>query len=183
MRLRRRHGSSLRASQGTGSAGAATAAAAKKVACKNSLLAPSTARATQKRVAAAILCLVNAERRKLGRKKLRNAPRLALAATAHSSDMLKRKFFEHDRVPGGPKLKARLTKARYQGTTYSENIGYGQGYNATLMVRAWMNSPPHRANILHPRLRFAGVGIAVGIPFTPSTPGSTYTLDFGRTLR
>jgi uncharacterized protein YkwD len=168
----------LRASRSGLIAGAAAAAT-----CKDRFLVPTSVPATHKRVAAAVLCLVNAERRKLGRKKLRNAPRLGLAATAHSSDMLKRKYFEHERVPGGPKLKARLTKARYKGTTYAENIGYGSNYNATLMVRAWMNSPPHRANILHPRLRFGGVGISVGIPQTPTRPGSTYTMDFGRTLK
>ena len=46
-----------------------------------------------------------------------------------------------------------------------------------------MNSPPHKANILSPRSKFAGVGIAVGIPVTPGNPGSTYTLNFGSSLK
>jgi len=41
----------------------------------------------------------------------------------------------------------------------AENIGAG-AVSASSMVRAWMASPGHRANILNSRLRYIGVGAA-----------------------
>ncbi|MEA2219794.1 MAG: hypothetical protein QOJ35_2420 [Solirubrobacteraceae bacterium] len=150
--------------------------------CANTLVVPTTAAASRRQVAAAILCLVNAERTKLKRKKLRRSARLEAAALGHSKDMIKRKFFEHA-GPGGPSFQARLTRIRYRGRTAAENIGYGSTFNAKLIVDAWLHSPPHKANILAPQLRFAGVGVGVMIPLTPQSPGSTYTMDFGATLQ
>jgi uncharacterized protein YkwD len=43
-----------------------------------------------------------------------------------------------------------------------------------------MASPGHRANILAPRYREVGIGIAVGAPVRGSGAGATYTTDFGR---
>lgn len=156
-------------------------AAASASSCKDRLVSPTTA--TRARVAAAVLCLVNVERAKRGLKQIVRSPRLQQAATAHAGDMIRRRYFEHERVPGGPKLLSRLRKAGYRGSTYAENLGYGSDYNATLMVSAWMHSPGPRANILHPRLRFAGVGMTTAVPVPPQRPGSTYTMDFGATLR
>jgi len=161
----------------------ADTAAAKRAAkaCKDTTLKPIAG--NHKRVGAAVLCLVNAARRAQGRKKLARSPRLERASAAHASDMVKRRYFEHERVPGGPTVKARLRKVGYRGGTFAENIVYGSNYSAADAVRAWINSPPHRANILHLRLKFAGVGVNVGIPATPARPGATYTMNFGRTLR
>ena len=148
--------------------------------CADRFVIPTTA--TIPKTAAAVLCLVNAERRKIGRKPLLRSSRLTLAAVGQSRDMLRRQYFDHE-GPGGPSLALRLRKVGYRGVTQAENIGYGSDYSAAGMVRAWMLSPGHRANILHPRLRFAGVGLVVGIPDQPPLPGSTYTMDFGATLR
>ncbi len=47
--------------------------------------------------------------------------------------------------------------------TVGENILYGPvDFTAADMESAWMNSPPHRANILDPSFTAAGVGLAVG---------------------
>lgn len=155
--------------------GARSAAAA--ATCKDRFLTPTAA--NRVRVAAATLCLVNVERRK----RLLRSGRLALAASGHSVDMVRRRYFQHDRVPGGPRPALRLRNAGYRGRTFAENIGYGSTNTSTLPVKAWMNSAGHRANILHPRLRFGGVGIAIGIPVIPRNPGAAYTMDFGGTFR
>jgi uncharacterized protein YkwD len=155
-------------------------ARAARSACANTFMRPTTSAVSRLKVATAILCLVNVERAKKGLHKLQRAKVLALAATAHSKDMLKRHFFEHA-GPGGPSLQARLKRVSYRGTTAAENIAYGSNFNAKLVVQAWMNSPPHKANILAPRLVFLGVGIAVGLPVSPGKPGSTYTQDLGST--
>jgi uncharacterized protein YkwD len=160
----------------------AAAGPAAQTGCKNAFLRPATTAASRLKVATAILCLVNAERRKQGLKALKPSRVLAAAATGHSKDMLKRRFFEHA-GPRGPSFPARLKRIRYRGSSAAENIAYGSNFNAKLVVRAWMNSPPHKANILGPKLHFLGVGIAVGVPVTPGKPGSTYTEDFGSTVK
>ena len=48
------------------------------------------------------------------------------------------------------------------------------------MMEAWMNSAPHRANILTPRFREVSIGgVPPGIPGGASAPGGTYTTVFG----
>jgi uncharacterized protein YkwD len=164
-----------------GSSGRARTAAAGAASCKDRFLEPTKRNLV--RISAATLCLVNAERRRLGRKGLLRSFRLARASRAHSADMLRRKYFEHERVPGGPTLATRLRRAGYRAPTFAENIGYGSTNNPTLQVLAWMNSPGHRSNILHPRLKFAGVGVTIGIPVSPQLPGAMYTMDYGATFR
>jgi uncharacterized protein YkwD len=162
-------------------AGEPAARAAQASACKNRFLRPGKAKSRAK-VATAILCLVNAERRKQGLKSLKPSEVLARASSGHSADMLKRRYFEHS-GPGGPSLRTRLTKVRYRGARAAENIGYGSNFNAKLIVQAWMNSPPHKGNILSPSAKFAGVGVAKGIPVSPGSPGSIYTMNFGSALK
>ena len=65
-------------------------------------------------------------------------------------------------------------KAHWAGLSglAAENIARGQG-DATSVMKAWMNSPGHRANILNCEYRTLGVGMydAVGGPW--------WTQDFG----
>jgi uncharacterized protein YkwD len=60
-------------------------------------------------------------------------------------------------------------------STLGENILEGSGtMSASAMEVAWMNSPPHRANILSGAYTAAGVGIAY------SSDGRTWAVvDFG----
>lgn len=150
--------------------------------CAYRNLIPTQANLTRSRVAGAVMCLVNVERRRRGLATLLRSPRLVLAAARHSKDMVRRRYFSHESL-SGTSFDVRLSKAGYRGTTKAENIGYGSYETAELAVRAWMNSPPHRSNILHRRLRFAGVGLAVGIPVSPRLPGATYTMDYGSAPR
>jgi uncharacterized protein YkwD len=46
-------------------------------------------------------------------------------------------------------------------------------------MRAWMNSTPHRANILTGSFREVGLGIVPGVPGRSLVGGGTYTTDFG----
>ncbi|MDO5669870.1 MAG: S8 family serine peptidase [Corynebacterium sp.] len=60
--------------------------------------------------------------------------------------------------------------------TVSENILYMRGGTITAesIVQVWMNSPQHRANLLNPRHRWLGVGVA------ESADGTTYAVqNFG----
>ena len=134
---------------------------------------------TLRRARAATLCLMNAQRRGRGLPRLRASRDLRRAATRHSRDMLRRRFFDHA-GPHGPTLAARLARVGFWPAVASENLGVAVPGAATpaAMVAAWMRSDPHRANILAPSFAHAGVGVVAGLP--TGGRGATYTVDFGR---
>jgi uncharacterized protein YkwD len=102
--------------------------------------------------------LVNVERRSAGLQPLRENDKLNTAAQAHAADMAKRNYFSHDGLDGSTPSQ-RVTKAGYAWMMVAENIAAGYETPEDT-VRQWMESPPHRANILDPQLEDIGVGRA-----------------------
>ena len=157
------------------------AADASAAGCANANVVPKRGNAAQ--VRGATLCLLNQQRAGHGLSRVRGDAKLRRAATRHSRDMVRRSYFAHV-APGGQTMIHRAKEVRYLTARASwflaENLAYGQGRLATpaSIVKQWMNSPPHRANILDPRARDVGVGIALGSPV--GGRGATYTLNFGR---
>ena len=135
------------------------------------------------KIRGATLCLLNRERAKRGLGKIRANKKLRLAATRHSSDMVAQQYFDHV-GPAGDDVTGRARQVHYLRARASwflaENIAWGCGTLSTpaSVMKQWMHSPPHRANILAAQARDAGVGVAVGAP--SGAAGATYTLDFGR---
>ena len=134
-------------------------------------------------IAQTTLCLLNAERAAKGLSAVSEQPQLTNASTAYSVLMVSEQFFAHV-SPEGSELTDRLTDVGYLGNPGSwivgENIAWGESYLATpgSIVKAWMDSPPHRANILSGDYSDIGLGIALGTPAS-ANPGATYTTDFG----
>jgi uncharacterized protein YkwD len=138
-------------------------------------------------VVAATLCLVNDERARFGEPALIEDTRLGDAATSHSRDMDARHYFEHV-SPGGQTLLMRVRASGFipggrVGYTLGENIAWGTLWLGTprSIVKAWMGSPGHRANILNRSYRYTGVGIDAPLPRSMSEgqAGGMYTQDFG----
>ena len=83
--------------------------------------------------------------------------------------MVVRGFFSHVE-PGGLSSLDRIRRTGYLSgaRTFAcgENIGFGEGATSSprSMMRAWMNSAPHRANILTGRFREVGLGAVPGTP-------------------
>jgi len=102
----------------------------------------------------------NAERVRRGLRALTVDQRLAAAAQAHSADMVRRAFFAHE-SPDGRQVWDRAVAAGYAYRKVAENIAAGQR-TAEEVVRGWMGSPGHRANILDSDLTQIGVGRADG---------------------
>jgi uncharacterized protein YkwD len=130
----------------------------------------------------ATLCLLNQQRRAHGLPSLRNDGRLGRAASGHAHDMVNQHFFDHN-SPNGATFASRIkhtgwTKSR-RSYTIGENIGWGGGELATprAMVKAWMHSAGHRANILSRAFRMIGIGVAGAAP--SGDDGATYATDFG----
>jgi uncharacterized protein YkwD len=121
-----------------------------------------------------VVALVNLERAKVGCAALTADPRLVDAARAHSADMANRNYFAHD-TPEGVGVGTRVTEAGYRWSAVGENIAKGQP-DAAAVMKAWMNSPGHKANILNCRYRQIGVGPA----FQGRSP--LWTQDFATPL-
>src|SRR6476620_6728555 len=107
---------------------------------------------TQKQAAKATLCLLNRQRRAHGLRKLRENGHLDLASRRHANDMARRNYFAHGDFVGRIRA-ARYLRGANRGYTVGENIAWGSWDYSTPanIVKAWMHSPGHRANILNGR--------------------------------
>ncbi|MEW2401206.1 CAP domain-containing protein [Streptomyces sp. NPDC046862] len=122
--------------------------------------------------AAEVVALTNAERASAGLPPLAGDPLLATAAQAHSADMVARAFYSHT-SPDGSEPWHRAAAAGSTRRTIGENIACGQRSPAEV-VRGWMDSPGHRANILKPAFTHIGIGFAGG-----GSAGTYWTQLFG----
>ena len=162
---------------------AAPATASAATGCQNKLAHPSqVSNATVKRTT---LCLLNKQRKAHGRRALKPNRRLARAARKHARDMVERDYFSHT-APGGVSFVDRIMKQDYvnpgQGWSLGENLAWGSYQLATpkSIVRSWMHSPGHRANILNPSFREIGVGVVKGAPEPGVDSAATYATSFGK---
>ncbi|WP_075619651.1 SafA/ExsA family spore coat assembly protein [Paenisporosarcina indica] len=100
--------------------------------------------------------LVNIERANAGLPALKNDWELARVAEFKSQDMRDKNYFNHT----SPTYGSPFTMMKNFGITYKsagENIASGQK-TAAEVVKAWMNSEGHRANILSKNFTHIGVG-------------------------
>jgi uncharacterized protein YkwD len=129
---------------------------------------------------------INDERSRHGLRSLRLSLRLSAAAEYHSRQMGRRGFFEHE-SPDGSAFWKRVERF-YQSSGYrywsvGENLLWSSpGIGVAGAVRAWMNSPGHRANILSREWREVGLA-AVHFESAPGVYGgdevTIITMDFG----
>jgi uncharacterized protein YkwD len=160
----------------------ATGAAASGSSCGRSSVAP--AKLTLHQMRSSELCLINRVRARHGLRPLAFNKSLRDSAIGHSDSMVSHRYFAHE-GPGGS-VGSRISRTGYlhraRAFTVGENIGGGHGrrFGSPLAVfKEWMHSAPHRANILDPRYRDFGVGVARGYPIGAGAGSATYTVDFG----
>jgi uncharacterized protein YkwD len=151
--------------------------------CMHADAKPGTA--SERALRVATRCLLNKKRRQRGLGQLRGNGRLYRAADRHGADMARFDYFSHTSRSGASFLD-RIRRTGYlrraRNWSVGENIAWGTGELSTprSIVRAWMLSPGHRANILSRRFREIGIGISFGAPVQASAhPAATYTTDFG----
>ena len=150
--------------------------------CANANARPAAASSAT--IARATACVMNAERRRHGLAALSLNQRLSKAARAHSRDMVERDYFAHT-APGGGTFVARIRRSGYLRATrrwrVGENIAWGVSASNSprSIVQGWMDSPPHRKEILTRSYRDVGLGVAAGVPSSTGGQGATYTADFG----
>lgn len=121
---------------------------------------------TETDLAAAMFEAINTHRVAKGLAPYQHNPALTEAAAAHAADMITRGYFAHQ-TPEGISLQDRLT-ARGIGFSWSgENIQRNVRPRAETVDWAlnwFMNSDPHRRNILHAHYTDLGVAVLEGPP-------------------
>jgi uncharacterized protein YkwD len=132
-----------------------------------------------------ITCLINDERSSNGLPPVAPNGDLRQAALSHSNEMISQSYFEHT-SPAGVTFMDRIEAAGYmrgaRTWTVGENLVWGTGPLSTpqALVTAWMNSPPHRENLLRPTFRELGVAAVQGTPQTQSDmTGVTVSSEYG----
>jgi len=98
------------------------------------------------RLAAALLAGHNRARGNQGRLPLKLSSELMEAAALHARDMAKRQKLEHKGADGST-VAERVKSRRYAYIRVGENVAAGQ-HDVEEVMRAWMESPGHRENIL-----------------------------------
>jgi uncharacterized protein YkwD len=138
-------------------------------------------------VANAVLCLVNRERAEHGDAPLQRSLQLEQAAASHGLEMVSANYFEHV-SPSGETPVDRDRSAGYipgseVGYVIGENLAWGTLTLATpqAIVKAWIASPKHLANILESQYRETGVAVVPAVPasLAEGEPGATYSQEFG----
>jgi uncharacterized protein YkwD len=140
----------------------APARAQSAAACAAAAAVPAAG--TEPATGQAVICLVNAERAARGLPALRQVALIDLAAGRFAAQMVALRFFDHV-APDGSGPEDRVAATGYAAAGVGENIGEGAGADASsaaAMVAGWMDSAGHRANILDPGFRDAGIGVVLG---------------------
>jgi uncharacterized YkwD family protein/spore coat assembly protein SafA len=107
-----------------------------------------------------VIDLTNRERAKNGLAPLKADWQLSRVARYKSADMRDKRYFSHTSPTyGSPFTMMKNFNISYQAA--AENIAAGQT-SAEEVVKAWMESPGHRKNILDARMTHIGVGYAKG---------------------
>jgi uncharacterized protein YkwD len=108
-----------------------------------------------------VIELTNAERKKAEKKltALKMNPKLMEAARKHAANMAAQEKMEHELDGKNPADRA--DAAGYKYRSLGENVAFGQE-TPKKVVEVWMNSPPHRENILGSGYTEIGVGVVKG---------------------
>jgi uncharacterized protein YkwD len=156
------------------------------------LAAPAVAAESAAKVSAedelerGVLAEINALRAGKGLAPLRLNARLGRAADAHSYAMARRGFFAHESHDGtsfSSRLRRFYGPAGYSRWTVGENLLWSSPtIDAAGALRMWLNSPPHRKNLLAPGWREIGLS-AVRAAAAPGVyegrETTIITADFG----
>lgn len=121
----------------------------------------------------ALLGAVNDVRATHGLRPLRVDTALVRAARSSSARMLRTGVFAHGA------MGVRLAQHGARGPVFGENLAWGVGSSAAAraIVRSWLASPTHRANLLRPGWTRIGLGALRGT-FQGHRGATVITADF-----
>jgi len=149
---------------------------------------PTTTQVTglsQAQMESSIGCLINDQRTSRGLQRVSPNSDLRQAALSHSNEMINQGYFEHT-SPAGVTFEDRIASTGYMRGVRSwvvgENLVWGTGPLSTpqSLVTSWMNSPPHRENLLRSSFNEIGIAAVVGTPESRGdATGVTVSSEYG----
>jgi uncharacterized protein YkwD len=140
------------------------------------VLAPAGFAASSSGTETALLTAVNQTRAAHGLHPVRLDATLRRAARSHSLEMLRSNVFAHG------SFATRMASFHVRGPFVGENLAWGTGSLASpaAVVREWLASPGHRANLLRPSFTRIGIGAVRG-SFLGNGGATVLTADFAGT--
>ncbi len=108
----------------------------------------------------ALIDLTNQERKSMGLSVLVENPVLDQAAYQKAQDMLALDYFSHQ-SPTGTTPWYWFKKAGYNYRVAGENLAIGF-LDSEEVVKSWINSPTHKANLLSPKFQDIGLAVVKG---------------------
>lgn len=120
--------------------------------------------------------LINEQRVNNGLPPLTVRSQITAAARGHSLDMACNNYFSHTGSDGSTS-RDRMLREGWATTWWGENIYGGQMSTTDSVVTWWMNSAPHRANILNVNYTSFGVGF---VSVTNSMYQKYWTVNFAQ---
>lgn len=109
-----------------------------------------------------VIFWTNEMRKQNGLLPLQENLKLDFSAQIKLEDMFENQYFAHDSL-SGEGVGDLAAQAGYEFIIIGENLAMGGFENDEILVKAWMDSPGHRENILNIRYREIGVAVRKGI--------------------
>ncbi len=125
-----------------------------------------------------LLSSTNSQRTSNGVAALTANSQLQSAAQAKANDMVTRNYWSHQ-TPDGQQPWVFITNAGYQYLSAGENLAYGF-MTSSGTVTGWMNSPPHKANLLSASFTEVGFGIANSPNYVGNGPQTVVVAMYGK---
>lgn len=107
-----------------------------------------------------VIIQTNLEREKLGFQPLKSNPALNEAALSKAQDMFSKQYWAHT-APDGTEPWHFFKQSKYNYSVAGENLARDFS-NTPDMMSAWMNSPTHKANIVHNKYQEIGIAVVDG---------------------
>ena len=108
-----------------------------------------------------VISQTNAQRQKLGLAPLKYNATLSQSAVAKAQDMFANNYWAHN-SPQGKSPWDFFKSVGYKYSVAGENLAK-DFYDTDGLIKAWMNSPTHRDNIVNPKYQEIGIGVVNGI--------------------
>ncbi|MFA5532336.1 MAG: CAP domain-containing protein [Candidatus Shapirobacteria bacterium] len=108
-----------------------------------------------------VLEQTNNQRQQLGLPALKYNATLSQSATQKAQDMFANNYWAHN-SPSGKTPWDFFKTVGYKYSLAGENLAR-DFYDTDSLIKAWMNSPTHRANIVHQNYQEMGIGVVNGV--------------------
>ncbi len=125
-----------------------------------------------------LLQSTNSERESNGKADLELNQQLNNAAQAKANDMVTRNYWSHN-TPDGQEPWVFMSNAGYHYSKAGENLAYGFNTSNDTVV-GWMNSAPHRQNLLDGDFSQVGFGFVNGNNYNNSGPETVVVAMYGK---